>query len=120
MDPPRGAGLRLAVADERGRSPRHSADTEAAPEEAALLGDPARRAGAGPRVLRVRHLHLGRLGPAVADEVLAAEGREELDSARWPGPPAGGRQPAEPRDRHASADPADREGGGDLDRGQAL
>ena len=74
----------------------------------------------GLRLVRVRDVRLDRLRPAVADALLAAQGRPELGAARRPRPPARRAQPAEPRDRDAVADPADRQGGGDLDRGQAL
>ena len=46
--------------------------------------------------------------------------RPELGAAGRPRPPDRRAQRTEPRDRHARADPADRQGGGDLDRGQAL
>ena len=100
--------------------PRHRPPPEAAPEAAALPRDPLRRPAARARLLRLRHVHLVASDLPSLTQLLAAQGRPELGPARRPRPAARRAQPAEPRDRHPQPDPADRQGGGDLDRGQAL
>ncbi len=108
-------------ADERGRSPGHPGHPAASASEAAApRRDPVLRGAAGHRVVRLRRVRRGRVRPALADTLLADQERAELGPARRPRAPAGHRQPAEPRDRHPQGDPLDRQGGGDLDRGQAL
>ena len=105
-------------------SPDIPADSLAAPKprlkRLRLAADPARGRAAGPRLLRLRPVRVGRLGPALARTLLADQGRAELAAARRPRPSDRRAQPAEPRDPHPRPDPADGQGGGDLDRGQAL
>ncbi len=52
--------------------------------------------------------------------VLAVQERAELGAAGRPRPADRGGQRTESSDRHPRGDPPDRQGGGDLDRGQAL
>ncbi len=121
-----------AAADERRRSPATSPPRPSTPP----LAEPA------PRSRRLKRLRFVAILFAVAaarpvsfvfgmfvsvasdlpslTRFSQLQGRAELDPARRPRPPDRRAQPAEPRDRHRRTDPADRQGGGDLDRGQAL